>query len=742
MNTSSVHGSPSTENPIASQKPASADATKALHARLRKRPEGDVPADSVATDQAAPAPDQAAAATDQDVLVAQAAPAAAADGSAAAGAGAAPAAAEGSAGAGAGAPAAAAAAGSSGGIGIGALALGAGAIGVAAAAAGGRGGDSAAAAPAPAPTPTPAPMLTAIHSFAEYMGAINHGGATAATNVSVASPTAVVDVSGGFSRSALSHTVTDLRPSMTYNVAGASAATINDGGIVVDLQGNPTADSRVTAHSDAGAHSSNLMWMQTMAVHDAASKGATMAIASATASGAGSDAEIGIQHVSMDLAAAGSVNGLTNLVATATDGGSAHTLVGDVTLHMISSGIGTSLAPIFSYIHMGDGEGAQAGILASASGAGSSANAGVAGNVSLSGHGDDVYAYDSGVFAQGTNGGSAHTDIGGNISFAADGREAHSYILVDASTDGAASAADVHVHGNVELDSAGTQSALTRAAVRADGTGTVEIDGHLSADSSSPDSTSNMQVIAQGGSGAISIGSVDMSIEGGGRGWLDLFTDHSGGLNIGTVNLSAAGGYDISLHVQNANDAVNGFVNSTFLAHTDSAVNVSIGTANVGGAGEVHMFLNSQTFGTINQAASATMLDVHYQLADQDFAGVGAAPITTINGFSASHDDVIYNGVNADATNFINAGHFDSLAALDATVNADLDGTHKYVFAVYDGTQDINHNGIADDHGAGILAWDDNGTGITSVLMLPGVATLAANDLALPPPPPPPPPLA
>ena len=311
MNTSSVHGSPSTENPIASQKPASADATKALHARLRKRPEGDVPADSVATDQAAPAPDQAAAATDRDVLVAQAAPAAAADGSAAAGAGAAPAAAEGSAGAGAGAPAAAAAAGSSGGIGIGALALGAGAIGVAAAAAGGRGGDSAAAAPAPAPTPTPAPMLTAIHSFAEYMGALNHGGATAATNVSVASPTAVVDVSGGFSRSALSHTVTDLRPSMTYNVAGASAATINDGGIVVDLQGNPTADSRVTAHSDAGAHSSNLMWMQTMAVHDAASKGATMAIASATASGAGSDAEIGIQHVSMDLAAAGSVNGRT-----------------------------------------------------------------------------------------------------------------------------------------------------------------------------------------------------------------------------------------------------------------------------------------------------------------------------------------------------------------------------------------------------------------------------------------------
>ena len=66
----------------------------------------------------------------------------------------------------------------------------------------------------------------------------------------------------------------------------------------------------------------------------------------------------------------------------------------------------------------------------------------------------------------------------------------------------------------------------------------------------------------------------------------------------------------------------------------------------------------------------------------------------------------------------------------------------RLAVAVYDGTQDINHNGIADDHGAGILAWDDNGTGVTSVLMLTGVTTLAANDLALPPPPPPPPPLA
>src|SRR5258708_19437276 len=87
MNPSSLHGSPSAENPIASKKP---------DAKLRKRPEDEVPADS--------------AATDQEVLLAQAAPDAAAEGSASAGGGTPEAAAQGSAsagdsaGAGAGAP--------------------------------------------------------------------------------------------------------------------------------------------------------------------------------------------------------------------------------------------------------------------------------------------------------------------------------------------------------------------------------------------------------------------------------------------------------------------------------------------------------------------------------------------------------------------------------------------------------------------------------------------------------------
>ncbi len=735
---------PSAENPIALQNPASAAAAKATHAKLRKRPEDEVPADPTA---AAPT-DAAATPTDQDVLVAQAAPAAAAEGSASAGGGAAAAPAEGaastggSAGAGATVPVAA----GGGGIGLGTLALGGAGVGLAVAGAhGGGGGGGAAPAPAvtPAPTPGPTPVML-IHGFSEYTAANNQGGATAATNATAdVSPghTSLVDISGGFARGALPKALGDLRP-MSYNVSGANAATINDGGIVVDLQGNP--DARVTAHSDA-AGSSNLMWMQNLLVRDQASQGVVVSIASATAAGAGSDAEIGIQHLSMDLAGSGSVNGLTDLTATATAGGAAHALASDVNLHVDSSAIGTTLAPVSSYIHMGNGEGSEPGLFASASGAGSSANVGVAGNVSLSGHGDDIYVYNSGVFAQGTNGGSAHTDIGGNMTFASTGRDAHAYALVDASTDGGGSVGDVHVHGNVELQSTASESALTRAAVHADGGGTVEIDGHLNLDSSGPAANSFMQVSAQGGDGHVSVGSLGMHIAGGGHGWMDLYTDHSGGLNIGAVNLTAATNSDVTLHVQNANDALSGgSVDGTFLGHGDGTANVSIATANLGGAGEMHMFLNSQTFGTINQAGTIGRLDLHYQLADHDdFPGVGSAPMTTINGYSASHDEVTYNGVLADATNFTDAGSFNSLAALNTGLDAALDGTHKYVFAVYNGTEDINHNGIADDHNAGILAWDDNGTGVSSVLVLPGVTALAATDLAWPaPPPPPPPPVA
>jgi hypothetical protein len=513
---------------------------------------------------------------------------------------------------------------------------------------------------------------------------------------------------------------------MTSTVAGASVATINDGGIVVNLQGTP--DSFVVAHSNAAAGASNLMWMQNMAVGDLAGQGTTIAVASATADGAGSDAEIGIQHLSMQLAGSGALNGRTDLAATATGGGTAHTVVGDVTLNMNSSATGSSAAPVFSYIHMGL---AEPGILASASDAGSTAKVEVIGDVKLIGHGDDLYVYNGGIVSHGTNGGVASTDIGGDVSFLSDGREAHSYVLVSASTDVAAgSAADVHIHGNVDLRSEGSESALSRAAVHADGEGKVDVDGHLNVTSSAPMASSLVQVTAQG-DGHVAIGAIGMTIDGGThQGWMDLFTDHSGGLTVGAVNLSATAGSEVSLNVQHVNDALTGTVDDAFLAHADSTVGVSIATANLSGAGDVHMHLNTQTFGTINQAGSLDGLDVHYQLADANFAGIGAAPMTTINGFTGAHDQVTYNGVAADATNFTDAGSFNTLGAMNAAVDTALDGTHKYVFAVYNGTEDINGNGLADDHGSGVLAWDNDGSGVTSVLMLPGVTTLTPTDIA------------
>jgi hypothetical protein len=736
---------PSAETPIALQNPASAAAAKETHAKLRKRPEDDLVPDSAAPaapdQQAAPGDDQAAGsdgqATGQDLVLAQAAQAGgAAEGTASAGGG--------SAAAGAGAPVAAV----GGGLGMGALAIGAGGLAVAAAAAGGGGGGGAGSTatptpmpgstPAPTPTPTPTPAPVMVHGFSDYVAAVNQSGASAATTaiatgIPPGETTPVVDISGGFARGALPKTLAELRP-MNYNVSGANVTSINDGGIVADQQGQ--AVSTVIAHSDATAGTSNLMWMQTLAVRNftAGTAGApTVSTASANASGAGSDAEIGVQHLSMDATRAGAAAGQTNLAATATDGGAAHAFAGDVHLNINSTGTGTAAAPVTSQIHMGSGEGETAGILASASGAGSHANTAVAGNVALAGHGDDIYVFNSGVFAQGTTGGSADTDIGGNMSFAADGRAAHSYILVRSMTDGSSgSAADVHIHGNVDLDSTGTATSLTRAAVQASGGGTVEIDGHLSAVSDGGDASSAMQVAATG-TGHVSVASLNMAIDSAGHGWMDLYTDHSGGLSIGALNVSTSAGSDVTIHVQNANPVGD----STFLGHGDGTANVSIATANIGGAGDAYLFLNTQTFGTINQAASLDRMDLHYQLADHDTTTtIGSAQMTTVNGFVAGRDAVIYNGAVATGANFESLGHFGSLDALNTGLNSALDGTVKYVFAVYDGTEDINHNGVADDHNAGVLAWDDNGTGISSVLILPGVTSLAASDLSVPPPPP------
>jgi hypothetical protein len=230
----------------------------------------------------------------------------------------------------------------------------------------------------------------------------------------------------------------------------------------------------------------------------------------------------------------------------------------------------------------------------------------------------------------------------------------------------------------------------------------------------------------------VSIGAIDFSVQGGlsGHGWIDIFTDHAGGLTLGDLNVAVATFSETHVFLQHANELPTGVVDQTFFAHGASNIDVSIANANLSGAGEVHMLLDTQGFGTINQGADLALLELQYQLAEQSSASLGSADLTTINGFSAARDAVVFNGAAASAANFTDAGSFTTLAAMDAAVNAALDGTHDYVFAVYNGTEDLNHNGTADDSGSGVLVFDGDGSGMTSVLMLPGVTTLNPQDLA------------
>jgi hypothetical protein len=178
------------------------------------------------------------------------------------------------------------------------------------------------------------------------------------------------------------------------------------------------------------------------------------------------------------------------------------------------------------------------------------------------------------------------------------------------------------------------------------------------------------------------------------------------------------------------------------MAHgTGAGGNIDLANATFTGPGTVHLNFDGridgagsalrgsvQSFDTINQN-DLGLLDLHLHLADQD-STLGTAALTTINGFSAAHDAVDFNGFAHDAVSFQDAGHFTTLATLEAGLNQALDADTHYVFAVYDGTEDLNRNGAADDRGAGVLAMDEDGNGITALLVLPGVTTMTPNDLA------------
>jgi hypothetical protein len=162
---------------------------------------------------------------------------------------------------------------------------------------------------------------------------------------------------------------------------------------------------------------------------------------------------------------------------------------------------------------------------------------------------------------------------------------------------------------------------------------------------------------------------------------------------------------------------------------------VSIGILNANGQGDVHLNLDSQAIGTINQAASLEWLDIHYQLADRDATSIGSgaanANVTTLNGFTAAHDSIVFNGAAATDASLAQAGSVGgTVADLAAALDARLDATHQYVFATYTGTGDINGDG-ASDQNAGVLAFDADGIGITAVLLTPGVTSMSAADLAV-----------
>jgi hypothetical protein len=385
--------------------------------------------------------------------------------------------------------------------------------------------------------------------------------------------------------------------------------------------------------------------------------------------------------------------------------------------------------------HLGVGEGAFPGLYAIARDAGSTADVAVAGDVSLTSAGVDAYAFISGIVADASNGGAAQVDLRGNVTLSSDAGFARTYALIESIADGAAgSSAAVHIAGDVTLESVGDGHALSRLAVISDSNGTVDIDGTVSASSTADDATVRMQVISQPGAGGqIDIGALDMSVNGAvsGHGWMDIYTNH-GGINVGEVNVSASGKSDASVYVQYSNNAAYGenFADATFQNHNDSTSDVNIGRANLSGEGEVHLYMGNQVFGTINQGAGLSLVDLHFQLEDLDASGVEAARTTVVNRFTADQNVVIYNGAAAvDGVNFTDAGAQADLASLNAAFDAALDGTNTYVFAVYTGADDINGDGRADTN-SGVLAWDADGTGITSVLILTGVTSLTANDIA------------
>jgi hypothetical protein len=198
------------------------------------------------------------------------------------------------------------------------------------------------------------------------------------------------------------------------------------------------------------------------------------------------------------------------------------------------------------------------------------------------------------------------------------------------------------------------------------------------------------------------------------------------------LNSASDGTLNVGMQVLGTDPAVN--ADEGFISHAAGVGEggVSLATLNLNGEADYTLNLG-QSIGTINQGANVNLADLRFTIADQDFtsigSGAGSAHVTVLNGFSGDHTEVTFNGITPAAANFADIGNQGgTVQQLATALDTALDATHQYVFAVYTGTGDINGDGTADTN-VGVLAMDGDGTGITTVLMLPGVTSMTANDI-------------
>jgi hypothetical protein len=561
------------------------------------------------------------------------------------------------------------------------------------------------------------------------MGVIAAGSGTAATSVT-SGAFSDVSVSGGFSRSILPQAIGSLRSSMNYTVNGASVASVSDGGISVTAP----ASSVTTLHVNANAPStaSHLVWMQNASLTGSANPGRlTLDIA---ATGNGGDAEVGIIHASANSSGTGTVETRARVIADATGGGKATTYLGEV--NIMSSTSGTSQSSVYmgsGWPNSSGGDPAGGnlvpGVHSFATGSGSVSTIAVAGDFLVTANGGDAYAYLSGLVAEGTNGGAASIDIGGSLVLSSTAAFAQSILYMEAKGTGGGTGS-IHVHGDVNLNAHATatsaESAKSLAGIRATGDAVVDIDGALRL-TAGDNGLSQFQIVSQG-NGHVEIGDIYLSNTGQ-HAWIDIVNFVPGGMKFGDLNVELLGHSDVRLHLQDAAGPVT--ANGLYMLHTNPHMNAAIdmGDLNISGDGTAWLYLlTSMDADTIRLAP--TLSDVHFLYgAWEGTWAVNTAISDVVEGFQGHRDSVLINGVAPTASNFESVGSFTSASAMYSAMEAALNGTQQYVFATYNGTEDVNRNGVADDTGDGVLAFDGDGSGVSMVMYMQGVTTMTHTDL-------------